>query len=217
MVRRASPREGEMLRRPAEDLFMQEEEGGEGLILGTGGDASIRCQIRKKLFDSVIAEVARMRHSVIADVPFDPPDIGSFRSEAVMSKPAFSPDPVEQLGLFHYTLIGCMLLSSILVGFTPSIIREHSGTAASLRGPSLEGRPLTLLLRESLDGGDSCQPDIRSPCSDDKRSFWQGFLQFGARQCVRSNTPTRMALSTTTSGYSFRSSSVQRQDVDRRS
>jgi len=38
-----------------------------------------------------------------------------------MSKPAFSPDLVEQLGLFHCTLIGCMLLSCILVGFTPSI------------------------------------------------------------------------------------------------
>ena len=68
----------------AEDLSIQEEKGGEGLILGTGGDVSICCQIRKKLFDGVFGEVARMSQSVIADVPFDPPDISSLRSEAVV-------------------------------------------------------------------------------------------------------------------------------------
>ena len=60
------------------------------------------------------------------DVSFDPSHIGSFGSEAVVPKPAFSPDQVEQLGLFHCTLIGCMLLSCILVGFVPSITRGHS-------------------------------------------------------------------------------------------
>jgi len=93
--------------------------GGDGLISGTGGDAWIRCQIRKKMFDVVTAEVARMPYSVIADVPFDPPDIGPLHSEAVMLKPAFSPDEVEQLRLFHCTTFGCMLFSCILVGFAP--------------------------------------------------------------------------------------------------
>jgi hypothetical protein len=115
-----------MLRLPAEDLSIQEKKCGEGLILGTGGDVPIRSQIRQKQLDSVITEVARMPHSVKADVPLDPPDIGSFRSEAVMPKPAFSPDHIEQLGLFHCTLTGCMLLSCILVGFVPSITRGYS-------------------------------------------------------------------------------------------
>jgi hypothetical protein len=38
-----------------------------------------------------------------------------------MPKPAFSPYEVEQLRLFHCTMIGCMLFSCILVGFAPSI------------------------------------------------------------------------------------------------
>jgi hypothetical protein len=115
-----------VLRLPSEDLSIQEEKGGEGLILGAGGDVPIRSQSRQKQLDGVITEVARMPHSMKAYVPLDPPDIGFFGSEAVMPKPASSPDQVEQLGLLHCTLIGCMLLSCILVGFVPSITRGNS-------------------------------------------------------------------------------------------
>ena len=81
-----------------EHLFVEEEEGIEGLVLGRGGHVAVRRQVVQKVPDVVFVKVAGMGGVVEANEAGDPAGVRLFRVITVLAAPADLPHLVEKLG-----------------------------------------------------------------------------------------------------------------------
>lgn len=93
-----------MLGRSFEDVLVQEQDGGEGLILRARRHVSVRGEIRKKFLYGIVPKLSGMRQLMKPDVPLDPPDIRFLRLQAIVPHPNFSPHLIDELHSCHRVL-----------------------------------------------------------------------------------------------------------------
>ena len=82
----------------AQHLFVEEEEGIEGLILGGGGHFAVGSQVVEEGLHVLGVELVGMGGAVKADEAGDPADVGLLGVVAVLTASAGLPDVVEELG-----------------------------------------------------------------------------------------------------------------------
>ncbi len=83
---------------PLDDVFVEKEEGGEGLILCRGGDGLIDGQVCQEGLDVALAHVARMALVVKQDVAADPCGVGIGSAGAVVPEAEGIAQLIEELG-----------------------------------------------------------------------------------------------------------------------
>jgi hypothetical protein len=81
---------------PAQDLLVQEQQPGQGLILCRRGDAAIHRQHGQEGADLGLTQVVGMAFAVEENEPPDPGDVGLFRSWAHVPRPDCRADAIEK-------------------------------------------------------------------------------------------------------------------------
>lgn len=81
-----------------ENVAIEEEEGGEGLVLRGRGDVVIGGQVGEEGFDFGRAHLGGMAFLVEEDVAFDPAEVGFFGAQGVMVEAGAFAGLVEQFG-----------------------------------------------------------------------------------------------------------------------
>lgn len=80
----------------SEDLAVEKDEGGEGLVLGRCGDVSLGREVGEELDDLDGSELVGMSDTVVVDVAADPSDVGLLRSLAHVAPTEGGPDAIEE-------------------------------------------------------------------------------------------------------------------------
>jgi hypothetical protein len=79
-----------------EHIAVEEKEGAERLILGRGGDAAVRGQVREELADLIRPHLFRVALVVEEDEALAPVDVGALGADAIMPEPQAAPDLLEE-------------------------------------------------------------------------------------------------------------------------
>lgn len=79
----------EPVQRLFENIFIEKQDGAEGLILGSGGDVAVDSQMREEVLDFAFAHCGRVTFAVKENEFSDPAHIGIFGANAVVSQAYF--------------------------------------------------------------------------------------------------------------------------------
>lgn len=91
----------EVVERNAEDVAVQEQEGGESLVLSGGGNLFLRGKVDEELFDFGGAHGGGVTEFVEAGVTFVPVDISLFGAIGVSAQADSFADAVGEFFLWH--------------------------------------------------------------------------------------------------------------------
>ncbi len=91
----------------AQEFLVEEEECGEGLALGAGGDISVDSEMGEEGIDLAIGELAGVDSLSVeiagkAEVAVDPGDVGFFGPFGDLEHPHFVAELIELFGLFGW-------------------------------------------------------------------------------------------------------------------
>jgi len=90
-----------------EEFLIEEEQGGEGLVLGAGGDLSVDSEVGEEGVDFAVGELVGVDPFAVevagkAEVAVDPGDVGFFGPFGDVEHPHFVAELLEQFGLFGW-------------------------------------------------------------------------------------------------------------------
>ena len=116
----------------AKDLLKEEQEGGQGLVLGPSTDLAVVGQVRKKVAHVGPGHGFRVALAVKQDEPANPCDVGLFGARAVVTRAQVGAHAVEQTRWRGRS-------SATLTGFRPHKGNDD-GTVASILVVLVHGR-----------------------------------------------------------------------------